>query len=265
MTKEYSKFILFFISIALAFGLTACKKEGGDGGINIFSLNDDIELGKQLEAEIASNPAEYPVLDSATNPIPYAHLYRIRDSILNAGQVKYKDLFSWKIRIIQNDSVLNAFAAPGGYIYVYTGIIKFLDAEHELAGVLAHEIAHADRRHSTDQLTRTYGIQTLLDIVLGTGDLSKIAGGLIGLRFSRKMEAEADEYSVIYLCPTEYRADGAAAFFQKIGASGVPEFLSTHPDPGNRVNDITDHRAYYGCIGVGTFDQRYMDFKNSLP
>ena len=66
------------------------------------------------------------------------------------------------LRIIHDDSTLNAFCTPGGYIYIYTGILKFLDSEDEFAGVLGHEIAHADLRHSTRQMTKQYGVQILL-------------------------------------------------------------------------------------------------------
>lgn len=260
--------IFFSLLLTFAISFSACNKdENNDNTINIFSIEDDIALGQQLEAEIASMPNEYPILDESQFPQAYAHLHRIRDSILNSGNVKYKDEFEWNTYIIQDDSVLNAFAAPGGYIYVYTGLIKFLDNEHELAGVLAHEIAHADRRHSTDQLTKAYGIQLLLDVLLGEnqGTLSQIAAGLASLSFSRNDESEADEYSVIYLCPSEYQADGAAAFFEKIGSSSVPEFLSTHPDPGNRVMEIRSKSQDLSCAGIGIFNQRYTDFKNSLP
>ena len=266
--KSILKF-LGFLGIALFFFSTqSCKKDPDkDNSINFFSIEDDLMLGAQVANEIENNPAEFTILDSATYLTAYEHLYRMRDSILNGGKVRFKDQFPWRFRIIQNDTVLNAFAAPGGYIYVYTGLIKFLDAEHELAGVLAHEIAHADRRHSTDQLTRIYGLQVLLAVVIGNDQnaLNQIVSGLLALRFSRNNEREADEYSVRYLCPTEYTADGAAAFFEKIGMSGVPEFLSTHPDPGDRVLDIREQSTELACTGSGTFDARYQNFKNSLP
>ncbi len=84
----------------------------------------------------------------------YEHINRIRDSILETDELIYGDRFDWEVDIIENDSVLNAFCAPGGYICVYTGIIKFLDNEAQFAGVMGHEMAHADRRHVTDQLTK---------------------------------------------------------------------------------------------------------------
>lgn len=260
-----------FISLfALLLIISSCGNPD-DNSINIFSIEDDKALGAKVNAEIQSKPQEYPVLSRTQYPQAYTYLENIRGKILNGGNVYYKDQFVWEIYIIRDDNTLNAFCTPGGYIYVYTGLLKFLDSEHELAGVLGHEIAHADRRHSTDQLTKIYGIQMLLDIILGNNQntITNIAASLVTLSFSRSNETEADTYSVRYLCPTDYRADGAAGFFQKLldsGQSGnTPVFLSTHPDPGNRVQNITDQRIQQGCTGTGTYDAAYQTFKNSLP
>ena len=123
---------------------------------NLFTIEDDIELGAQLDAEISSNPKEYgPILDAddPANAEAYDHLMTITDTLLASDDVQYRDDFVWELHIIDDDDVLNAFAAPGGYIYVYTGLIRYLDQEDHFAGVMGHEIAHADQRHSTQQLT----------------------------------------------------------------------------------------------------------------
>jgi len=246
MIKVFKSFrIKLFLLPVLAIGLTSlqsCKDEDGD--INLFSVSDDLAFGAQTSAEIESDPS-FKVMDSASNTAAYAYIYKMRDKILNTGLLNYKDRFPWRIRLV-NDTVLNAFCTPGGYIYVYTGLIKFLDYESELAGVMGHEMAHADKRHSTDALTRQYGISLLIDIVFGQnkGQLARVAAGLKDLQYSRKNESEADEYSVIWLNATDWDAKGAAGFFQKLidkgAAGGNPQFLSTHPDPGNRVQAITD-------------------------
>lgn len=255
--------------LALLLAATGCKNKD-DRSFNIFSIQDDIDLGKQVKAEIAANPAQYPLLSEAQYPQAYAYLRNVRDKILNSGQVFYKDKFAWEVFIVQDDNTLNAFCAPGGYIYVYTGLIKYLDSEDEFAGVLAHEIAHADRRHSTDQLTKAYGIGTLVSVVLGDNQssLTDIAQNLVFLSFSRSDETEADEYSVKYLCPTTLNAAGAAGFFEKIeaqGGSNPPQFLSTHPNPDNRIAKIYEQRNDLSCTGTATLDSEYAAFKASLP
>lgn len=256
--------ILLFVSCS--------KDENADNTFNIFSVQDDISFGQELRAEIQAHPAQYPILDKNQYPDAYKHVNRIRDSILMWGDLKYRFDFDWDIDIIQNDSVLNAFCAPGGYICVYTGIIKYLDNEAQFAGVMGHEMAHADRRHSTDQLTKAYGIQILLGILIGNNPnqiaeiAANLAAGAASLAFSRDAEYESDEYSVKYLYNTAYDSRGVGGFFQKMdGSPQSPEFLSTHPHPDNRYDKILEHwEALGGKIGQ-EFETSYQNFKNSLP
>lgn len=263
---------LFFKTATLLFisGLFfACGNKELGKGFNLFTVQNDRDLGKQVAAEIDGRPAEFPVLDSSRNVKAYKFLYDMRNSILESGSVRHKDDFVWRLRIIHDDDTKNAFCTPGGYIYVYTGLMKFLDAEDQLAGVLAHEIAHADFRHSTRQMTRMYGIQILLNVLAGDREaLKQVTSGLIGLRFSRSHETEADRGSVHYLCPTEYNAAGGAEFFKKIeeaGGTGTPEFLSTHPSPENRIESFYNEQVELGCMGANDYKTRYQKFLATLP
>ena len=249
-------------------GLYGCNPDSP--GVNIFSLEDDKKLGLQLKEEIASNPSEYPILDESQYSDIYTYLNSMRDKILVSDDILYKDDFLWELRVIEDDNTLNAFAAPGGYIYIYTGLMKYLDSEEQLAGVLGHEIAHADRRHSSRQLTKQYGISTMLSVALGNdpGLLAEVATGLLTLKYGRNMEAEADEYSVKYLCSTDWEADGAADFFVKLeaeGGSSTPAFLSTHPDPENRIEDITALSEELACSGDKTYQTEYEAILAKLP
>jgi predicted Zn-dependent protease len=264
------KIVSVTVVLSLLMGFSNCSNPNkGKTGFNLFTVQQDRELGAQVAAEIDANTQQYPILDSAQYSAAYKFLYDMRDRILNSGKVIHKDEFQWRLRIIRDDNTLNAFCTPGGYIYVYTGLIKFLDAEDELAGVLGHEIAHADFRHSTRQMTQMYGIQVMLSVLAGDREaLKQITGGLIGLKFSRSHETEADEASVIYLCPTDYDAAGGAKFFQKIqdaGGTNPPEFLSTHPNPANRIENFYNVKHVQGCKGEEDYTARYTAFKNALP
>jgi len=267
MNNTYFIFGLLLTALVWA----GCQSEEGDNSINIFTIEDDKMLGQQLAEEIAADKETYLILDENEYKDAYDHLYRIRDEILASNDIIYKDEFEWETKIIYNDTVLNAFAGPAGYIYVYTGLIKFLDDETDFAGVLAHEIAHADRRHVTDNLTTNYGLALVLSLIFGEDEstLSEIASGLAGLKFSRNKEKEADDFSVNYLCNSEWHANGASGFFEKLieegQTGGIPAFLSTHPDPGNRVIDINLKAEELMCAEGGDFVSRYQQFKNSLP
>ncbi|MDX1651221.1 MAG: M48 family metalloprotease [Brumimicrobium sp.] len=257
---------ILFTSLFLIF---ACSPSQKETGFNLFTLEQDRQLGAQVEQEILNSPDKYPILDSARYPKPYQYLYEMRNRILNSGNVIHKDEFRWKLYIIKDDNTKNAFCTPGGYIYIYTGLIKYLNAEDQLAGVLAHEIGHADYRHSTRQMTKQLGVQILLDVIAGDrAALKQVTGGLVGLKFSRDHEREADKASVHYLCPTDYDAAGGAKFFEKIQAEGggsVPEFLSTHPSPENRIEFFYNEKLEQNCKGSSEFENRYQNLISSLP
>lgn len=259
--------LLAMLAIISACGLVNEKNKGK--GFNLFTVEDDKALGAQVAAEIDADKVNYPLLDSVKYKEVYDYIYEVRDNILNSGQVDYKDEFEWRLRIIHDDSTLNAFCTPGGYIYIYTGILKFLESEDEFAGVLGHEIGHADMRHSTRQMTKMFGVQVLIGIIAGDrAMISQVTSALVNLSFSRAHENEADERSVKYLCPTEYNAAGGAGFFEKLQAMGSespPEFLSTHPSPEGRIEKFNEHKETMGCDGAETFKTRYQEMVAKLP
>lgn len=258
------------ISIMLSATMISCDK---NDNVVLFSINNDKELGAQVSEQI-ENDSSFNLMSRSEYPEAYLYLDAMVDEILNSVEVTYRDEFVWQVTLIHDDSTLNAFATPGGYIYVYTGLIKFLDNADDLAGVLGHEIAHADLRHTSRNLQKQYGIQILLSIALGQ-DASQleqvagqIAGTVAGLSFSRDFEEEADAESVVYLAETHYACNGAASFFEKLEATGqaggVPEFLSTHPSPENRVADINAQADALNCDTTLSGDD-YNGFKESLP
>ena len=267
MTKRSFFTVLTIVAFIASCGVINEKNKGK--GVNLFTVDQDKELGAQVATEIESNPQEYPILDSVKYKDVYAYLYKVRNKILNSGRVDFKDDFKWRLRVIHDDSTLNAFCTPGGYIYIYTGILKFLDSEDQLAGVMGHEIAHADMRHSTRQMTTMFGVQLMLDVLAGDRmALKQVTGALVGLKFSRNHETEADDKSVYYLCPTDYNAAGGAGFFEKIeamGGSRVPEFLSTHPDPGDRIEHFHNAAITSGCQGKNDYKSAYQQMLQKLP
>ncbi|MDB5256424.1 MAG: Peptidase family [Chitinophagaceae bacterium] len=273
-----SLLILCCIALVLSAcdALNSASSSSGSGNgsaldLNLFPIDKDKELGNQVAGQISGDPKTYPLLDETKYAKAYGHIHRITNKILNSGKLEHRNDFDWQVKLIQDDKTLNAFCTPGGKIYVYTGLIKYLDSEDDLAGVMGHEIAHADKRHSTEAMTRDLGITTLLNIVAGQNQsmLVSLAKNLSDLKYSRTHETEADSYSVQYLSGTNYRCNGAASFFQKLQAAGSsqgPEFLSTHPDPGNRIQNINAQAKTKGCNTTNSApDAQYADFKASLP
>ena len=266
--KQFSNTILIIVSVSVLL-FSSCD----DGQLNVFSVNDDIELGREITEEILANSDDYPILSEADYPEAYEHLRRIRDGVLASGELRYADRFDWDVFIVDKD-VLNAFALPGGNTFYYTGLIKYLDNEASFAGVMAHEFAHCDRRHSTTRLTKIYGYQLVLAILLGDNPslaaeiAADLALGLTALAYSRDDEYEADEYAVKYIYPTSWDSRGVAYFFEKMeledGADWMVYF-STHPHPNDRIDKIYEHWEARGGNEGNLYENRYQAFKESLP
>lgn len=239
--------------------------------LNLFPVSQDIELGKQVSAEIEANPSEFPILPVSGNEVLYNYVNGVVKKILSTNLVDYTRDFAWKVSIINDPKTLNAFCTPGGYIYVYTGLMSYLDSEDEFAGVMGHEMAHAANRHSTKQLTKALGVQVLLDAALGKKEvLKQVTGALVVLSFSRAHETQADSFSVRYLCPTGWKANGAAGFFRKIESQpSPPQWMSTHPSPGNRVKSIDSKATELGCRGkdsnISAYNQIKAIIKSIVP
>ncbi len=261
----------FVLTTMLALFVASSGCKGGKGlGLNFFSIEDDMKFGQEVSQQIEGDPKQFPILPESSNREAYKMVRGITNKILRTGAVKYADKFAWEVKIIDDNKTLNAFATPGGYIYVYSGLIKYLDSEDQLAGVMGHEIAHSAMRHSTRQMSKVYGIQVMLSIATGKADpglLEQIALGMVNLKFSRNHETESDKGSVKYLCGTGYDAAGAAGFFKKIESEGgarQPQFLSTHPSPKKRVENIEKDAAEKGCKGRQGSTAEYTRIKNSL-
>jgi beta-barrel assembly-enhancing protease len=265
--------ILIFITVS--FTSINC---GSRLGFNLFTDQDDVLLGQQLDEEIRNNPAEYPIL--TTHPHVKEYVEQIGNRILQSQHIQKRDIYPYQFEIIKDDSTINAFCTPGGFIYVYTGLMRFLDDEATLAGVIGHEIAHAERRHATRRISAYYGVQILLAVVLGQnpGVVEQIAANLFtGLGFlanSRSDEKESDEYSMRYLADTEYYPGSIRFFFDKVlGETGprggsFERLLSTHPLPKDRVSHVEETAVkenFPEPTEANLFRNRYQEFKQTLP
>ena len=158
----------------------------------------------------------------------------------------------WKFAVVDQPAV-NAFAVPGGFIYITRGILPFLDNEAELAGVIGHEIGHVTARHSAQQYTRQIGGAlglTALGIFVPAarpfGDVAGSGLGVLFLKYGRDDERQADSLGARYESTTGWDPAGVPAFLSTLGRldeaagdrKGVPNFLSTHPDPLSRVQEV---------------------------
>ena len=213
-------------------------------GFNIFTPEQDVEMGKEAGKEIERTK---PLLH---NDEVTGYLTRIGSRLASshhAGQ------FPFRFHVIK-DKAVNAFAFPGGPVYVNTGLLAAVDNETELAGVLALEMSHVALRHGTHQATKSIPVAAAAAFFGAMiGDDSTLAKlGQLGinfgaqsmlLRYSRESESEADLNGARIMNDAGYNPMGMARFFEKLQAegtqpSGVAAFLSDHPSPGNRVENV---------------------------
>jgi predicted Zn-dependent protease len=212
---------------------------------NVIPLSQEMDIGRKLSKEI----------EKEVKVMPHRAL---NDYIDTLGQtlVKNSDLnkIPYHFKVI-NSKQINAFAIPGGYIYIYRGLFEAVQSESELAGVLAHEIGHVAARHGTEQLTRQLGFSILASILLGSNpsQLEIIAARLFGtaglLAYSRGSEAEADKLGIRYLYKTGYNPEGMGEFFERLQAlhkdkpNALERFFSTHPPIENRLTSVRAEMA----------------------
>ncbi len=266
---------IYLILTAVLAVLPACN----DGSVNpldfnAFSLQDDVALGKQLDDQIKADPNEYPLLN---DPYVQQYMNNIMAQILQSPDIKFKNDFPYQIKVINTD-VINAFAAPGGYVYVYKGLLKFIDNEATLAAVVAHEIGHCENRHATKRITKAYGIKFLLDLLLGdnpdqlTALGAEILTNFTLLQNSQSDEYEADQSSFYYLMSTKWYPGATIFFFDKIkDQSGTPnifeQLFSTHPMPEDRIQKVEElikNNNIPAPTESNLFPTEYADFKTHL-
>jgi len=177
-----------------------------------------------------------PAAKRCTNPQTLAYVEKLTAPLLQANASSFEFQFA-----VADDPSVNAFALPGGFVTINMGLLRRADTGEEIAAVLAHELAHVDRRHGTQRVLRQLGTVALISLVFGGGDFhapAELAGGLAGSAYDREQEAEADAVGLETLERAGIDPSGMARFFERVsGEPGalVPEFLSTHPDPGDRA------------------------------
>jgi len=242
----FSKHLTLWTILGLTF-VIAVAAYGADNrtklkpGVNIFSPKQDIEMGRQSARE-AERQLQILNDQQATSYIDSLG----RQLASNAPGEKYPYQFK-----IVNDTAINAFALPGGFVYVNRGAIEAADNEAQIAGVIAHEIGHVVLRHGTNQVSKAYLAKAPLAIVggvLGGNAAGAVMGSLGGfglnslfLHYSREAETQADLMGTQILHDSGYDPKAMVDFFEKIqnaSKGSTAQFFSDHPNPENRISNV---------------------------
>ncbi|WP_242396089.1 M48 family metallopeptidase [Anaeromyxobacter oryzisoli] len=216
---------------------------------------------KQLGLQVKQQLEQEQHVQYVDDPVVTGYVGEVAGRILAQAKKDRPDV-DWSVKVINDPKTVNAFAVPGGWLYVYSGLLLAADDTAEVAGVLGHESGHVVARHSARQMVDAFGLETLASLALGKnpGAASQLAAGLAGktalLAYSRGDESEADEYGARYASAAGYDPHGIATFFQKLERGegkqpGWAAFLSTHPATPDRIEKVNAYIEQHHLTGSG--------------
>lgn len=232
-----------FVALAWAQGPTKFHP-----GFNLFSKDQDVQMGQESAAQVRKQ------MTMIKDPFLNQYVSSVGKRLANAQEARDSG-FPFTFEVVADPSI-NAFALPGGPMFINTGLLKAVDNEAQLAGVMGHEMSHVILRHGTNQASKSQMIQ--LPAVLGSqmtggsmmGQLAQLGIGLgansVLLKFSRGAESQADLLGSHLMAESGYDPVQMAKFFEKLSADGgqrAPQFFSDHPNPGNRQQAIQQEVA----------------------
>lgn len=195
---------------------------------------------------------------------PGANLVRELGARLSQGSP-----FTYEFDLVEDASV-NAFAMPGGFVVVHTGLLSLADNAEQVAGVLAHEIQHVERRHSLKAMAKSLGLAVSVRMVLGDlGGLTSLGSDLLGLKYSRENEAQADREGLRALVVAGISPAGMRDFFRKLGETEAltPGWLASHPASADRITalDAAIKALPPAAIKAKPLDYDYAAIRAALP
>lgn len=244
------------------------KRDLNKGSINFYSLEKEVALGRQLAMEVDQQSK------LITDPFINEFVNRITQNLVLNSDAKVP----FTVKVI-DDEVVNAFALPGGFLYVYRGLIEAADNEAEIAGVMAHEIAHVTARHGVEQASKgtlvNYASIPLIFLGgIGGYAIQQAAGLAIPLgflKFSRGAEREADRLGAQYMWAAGYDPQALATFFEKLQAKDkkkpgtLSKLFSTHPYTGDRITAVNELVAKFPDRGEYQLStSEFKDVKNRV-
>jgi beta-barrel assembly-enhancing protease len=219
-----------------------------------MTAEQEIALGKRSAPEMAAQ------LGGLSRNEQAARVVKAVGDRLVARSVAAKSPYQYSFHVLGDPRTVNAFALPGGPIFITEGLLRLLKTEAEVAAVLGHEIGHVVARHSAERLAKQQLTQGLITaVLLGSGDyttaqLAQMVGGMINMKYGREDELESDALGVRIVAEAGYDPRAMLRVMEVLdkasGGSRQPEFFSTHPNPGNRQEHIKAEIAKHFPSGV---------------
>jgi predicted Zn-dependent protease len=231
------------LATAALFAACATNPATGRRQLSLVSEAQEIQMGKEADPQVVGSIGLVPQQDLQT------YVQRVGTTLAASSE---RPSLQWTFRVV-DDAAVNAFALPGGYIYVTRGLLAHMNSEAEWASVLGHEIGHVTARHSVSQMSKAQllNIGLVVGMILrpqlqNFGGLAQAGMELLMMKYSRDDENQADELGLRYLTRAGYDPRPMAQVFRTLqrvgeaqGEGRVPGWMSTHPDPGDRGRRIT--------------------------
>jgi beta-barrel assembly-enhancing protease len=228
----------------------------------MVSPEQENQIGLKLKTDLDTN--QHAVY--MTDPEVVSYVQTVAGKVIALGKHDRPDV-TWQVFVLDDRKTVNAFATPGGYLYVYRGLLEMCENEAELAAVMAHETGHVVARHAARSMVTAYGLDAMTSLAAGNNPgllvqlTSSIAGKGVMLSHSRADETEADEYGARYASGAGYDPHAFATFFQRLQKSegsspAILNYLSDHPATGDRITHINAYIASQHLPGadLGTAD-----------
>jgi len=267
-----SSYLLLFLFLTIGL-LQSCRPDPTDDVVvgqskDEFDEADQIMIGNAISAAISEPSNGFNVLEEENYKEIYSHLNTLVDQIANTVTVQRREDFDWKISILENDDEANAFIVPGGHLYICSGLLKFMEGEHELIGMMAHEIAYADSDNLINQLKIEFGSKKLSKVISNDPDsdviILDIAYALGEMVFNQQSVKEADQFCTDIICEFEWDGEGLLSLIKRGGSdpAKIVKWLEAKPVTTNRIDDLTNsifNRVETCGTSDSTYYQRYLN------
>ncbi|MBN8568382.1 MAG: M48 family metalloprotease [Ignavibacteria bacterium] len=241
--------IIAIIGVITYFSKTETNPITGEKQRVSLSVDQEIQLGLQAAPELIQEMGG-EARDSKLN----AYIDKVGNRVLSSTEAG-KSPFQFEFYLLADNKTVNAFALPGGQVFITMGLYKLLTTEDQLAGVLGHEIGHVINRHGSEHMAKQQLTQQLVQatqVASGGYDQGMIAqyvGQMMNLKYGRDDEIESDKYGVKYLVESGYKPEAMIEVMEILndasGKNKSPEFLSSHPNPENRIQKIKEYIQQY--------------------
>lgn len=269
---------LLLLLIAASAFIASCQVDPltGKNTISLYSYEDEKQMGDESAMPIVAELGGlYP--DQAAQD----YVNRVGQKVVAAGRTRLKDEANfpdWDFKFyVVNTSMINAFALPGGHVFITRGILNRINDEAELAGLLGHEVAHVFARHSVERMTNMtlmilpVALLASMEETEGVAVVGMIAVQLLGMSYSRDNEEESDHFGMRFAARAGYAPSGVIGVMQMLNdvtnenGGAQPEFLSTHPNPGNRVKYLNEQlKKEYPDADQGSYVRNEPEYLSAV-